>query len=345
MEAARTAVVDAYRGLLFAPPRVSAEVGDQRLVSTGGRIPWRFGRLPCLWSLAGIIGSGGACVGSGRVASGVRFRRGTGRSPYRSDGRRRGRCSGARRRCGRGHHRQRPAGVDAVVGDCSGSFAGRGTRFQPDSAARGGVRASPPDGNSAINVTVDGRSGSRCCWCRDRRPCDPLRPPGDFVRLDLTQHTSDNRRPEDALCARNSSGACGASGDRGQRDSPAQAASYDEPFFTTRDLTHLGAVALGDEAGRSSAGDLHAILLDRSRQLRRRQPSALRAITAPTSFSHRPLILWRVGGFVWLPGPVFRNVPEQWLHELTGGDVKGGMEFVARVAPQRRVAAAGRSPR
>ena len=33
--------------------------------------------------------------------------------------------------------------------------------------------------------------------------------------------------------------------------------------------------------------------------------------------------------------------PEQWLHELTGGDVEGGMEFVARVAPQRRVAAAG----
>ncbi len=39
-----------------------------------------------------------------------------------------------------------------------------------------------------------------------------------------------------------------------------------------------------------------------------------------------------------LPGMVDTRLLRSLLHELTGGDVEGGMEFVAGVAPQRRVA-------
>ena len=39
-------------------------------------------------------------------------------------------------------------------------------------------------------------------------------------------------------------------------DSPAQAAAYAEPFFTDRELQHLGAVLAGAEAGRRSEDDI-----------------------------------------------------------------------------------------
>jgi alanine dehydrogenase len=39
-------------------------------------------------------------------------------------------------------------------------------------------------------------------------------------------------------------------------DSPEQAADYDEPFFTDRALTHLGAVVAGEAAGRASDPDV-----------------------------------------------------------------------------------------
>lgn len=39
-------------------------------------------------------------------------------------------------------------------------------------------------------------------------------------------------------------------------DSPAQAAAYDAPFFTPRELTHLGAVIAGDTPGRTSDADV-----------------------------------------------------------------------------------------
>jgi ornithine cyclodeaminase len=39
-------------------------------------------------------------------------------------------------------------------------------------------------------------------------------------------------------------------------DSPAQAAAYDEPFFTNRPLTHLGAVLTGDVPGRRTVDDV-----------------------------------------------------------------------------------------
>jgi alanine dehydrogenase len=39
-------------------------------------------------------------------------------------------------------------------------------------------------------------------------------------------------------------------------DSPEQAAAYGEPFFTRRALTHLGAVIAGDEAGRRGERDI-----------------------------------------------------------------------------------------
>jgi hypothetical protein len=39
-------------------------------------------------------------------------------------------------------------------------------------------------------------------------------------------------------------------------DSPAQAAAYGAPFFTSRELTHLGAVLAGDAGGRRSDSDI-----------------------------------------------------------------------------------------
>jgi ornithine cyclodeaminase len=39
-------------------------------------------------------------------------------------------------------------------------------------------------------------------------------------------------------------------------DSPAQAAAYGAPFFTSRELTHLGAVIAGDAAGRGSDSEV-----------------------------------------------------------------------------------------
>jgi alanine dehydrogenase len=39
-------------------------------------------------------------------------------------------------------------------------------------------------------------------------------------------------------------------------DSPAQAAAYGAPFFTSRALTHLGAVIAGDAPGRGSESDI-----------------------------------------------------------------------------------------
>ena len=39
-------------------------------------------------------------------------------------------------------------------------------------------------------------------------------------------------------------------------DSPAQAAAYGEPFFTSRPLAHLGAIAAGQASGRRRADQL-----------------------------------------------------------------------------------------
>jgi len=39
-------------------------------------------------------------------------------------------------------------------------------------------------------------------------------------------------------------------------DSPAQAAAYGEPCFTARELTHLGAIAAGDSSGRSTQDEI-----------------------------------------------------------------------------------------
>jgi ornithine cyclodeaminase len=39
-------------------------------------------------------------------------------------------------------------------------------------------------------------------------------------------------------------------------DSPAQAAAYGAPFFTSRELTHLGAVIAGAARGRTSDADV-----------------------------------------------------------------------------------------
>jgi ornithine cyclodeaminase len=39
-------------------------------------------------------------------------------------------------------------------------------------------------------------------------------------------------------------------------DSPGQAAAYGEPFFTSRELTHLGAVLCNDTPGRTSDADI-----------------------------------------------------------------------------------------
>ena len=41
-----------------------------------------------------------------------------------------------------------------------------------------------------------------------------------------------------------------------------------------------------------------------------------------------------------LPGMVDTQLLRSLLHELTSGDVEGGMQFVASMAPQRRVATA-----
>ena len=254
VEAARTAVVDAYRGLLFAPPRVSAEVGDQRLVFTaggyrGGLVGFRvYGLWPGSSDQAVLVwdqdGSLRACVFGEELGA-----------------RRTGAIGGvavdvlARR--------------DAAVAGIIGSGRQAWTQLWAIAAVRllDEVRVFSPTrphveafarrarAELSINVTVaDGAEAAVAgaeivvLATRSDRPVissDWISPGTHVTTVGPKTRSAHEIPPELAERA-----AIVAS------DSPAQAASYDEPFFTTRDLTHLGAVASGDEAGRSSAGDL-----------------------------------------------------------------------------------------
>jgi alanine dehydrogenase len=254
VEAARKAVVDAYEGRLVAPPRLSAEVGDQRLVFTAGgyrdgSVGFRvYGLWPGSSDQAVLVwdrdGSLRACVVGEELGA-----------------RRTGAIGGvavdvlARR--------------DAAVVGIVGSGRQAWTQLWAIAAVRSleEVRVfSPTPANReafarraraelGLNVTVVDRAEAAVAGAeivvlatRSDRPVissDWISPGTHVTTVGPKTRSAHEIPPELAERA-----AIVVS------DSPAQAASSDEPYFTTRDLTHLGAVASGEGKGRTSSGDV-----------------------------------------------------------------------------------------
>jgi alanine dehydrogenase len=254
VRAARRALVDAYKGVLSAPPRLHAEVGERGLMFTaGGYVDGPVGfRVYGLWP-----GDSDQAVlvwdGNGRLAGCVV-----------------GAEIGARRTGALGG-----AAVDALARTNAASLGivGSGvqawTQLWAISAVRrlAGVRVFSPtrENRDAFARRAEAELGLSTTVCdsaeeavadtdlvvlatRSARPvieADWIRP-GTHVntvgpKLALV-HETPPELAESATAV--------------VTDSPEQAAAYGERFFTPRALTHLGGVIAGELPGRLSDGDV-----------------------------------------------------------------------------------------
>jgi alanine dehydrogenase len=254
VEAARRALVDAYRGELAAPPRLQAELGENTLVFTAGGYsagPVGF-RVYGLWP-----GDSDQAVlvwdGDGSLLGCVV-----------------GQELGARRTGALGG-----AAVDAlaraeasVVG-VVGSGAQAWTQLWAVTAVRppSEVRVFSPtyenreafarraSAELGLNATASGSAEEAVAGAdivvlatRSERPVVEagwIRPGTHVTTVGPKLAGASEIPPELADAA-----------DVLVSDSPQQAASYGTPFVTERELTHLGAVLAGDRPGRTSGDDL-----------------------------------------------------------------------------------------
>jgi len=254
LEAARRALIDAYRGRLAAPPRLHAELGEHGLVFTaGGYVDGPVGfRVYGLWP-----GDSDQAVlvwdGTGRLSGCVV-----------------GNELGARRTGALGG-----AAVDALARPDSttvgivGSGVQAWTQLWAISAVRSlsSVRIfSPtPDNRAAFAQRAQAKLGLSAAACdtaqdavadadivvlatRAERPVVDaawIRPGAHVNTVGpklATAHETPTKLADAAAVV--------------VTDSPEQAAGYGEPFFTSRPLTHLGAVLAGDASGRADDRDI-----------------------------------------------------------------------------------------
>lgn len=254
LEAARRALIDAYRGRLAAPPRLHAELGENGLVFTvGGYVDGPVGfRVYGLWP-----GDSDQAVlvwdGTGRLSGCVV-----------------GNELGARRTGALGG-----AAVDALARPDSATvgIVGSGVQAWTQLWAISAVRSlssvrifSPTPGNreafAGRALAELGLSAAACDTAEDA-----------VVDADIVVLATRAERPVvDAAWIRpgahvNTVGPKLASAHETPTkladaaavvvtDSPDQAAGYGEPFFTSRPLTHLGAVLAGDAPGRTDDRDI-----------------------------------------------------------------------------------------
>lgn len=254
VEAARRALVDAYRGVLAGPPRLRADFGDNALVFTAGG----YG--------AGLVGFRVYGLWPRRSDQAVLV--------WGSDGRLLG-CVvgdelGARRTGALGG-----AAVDALARPDAHTVAvvGSGRQAWTQLWALTAVRRidhvrvfSPTEGNrndfvhrareelaletAACDNPRDAVQDADIVILATRATAPVIDPqwisPGAHVSTVGPKGASAHETPPD-LAERAAAVVS---------DSPEQAADYGEPFFTERPLVHLGAVLSGEEAGRRSETDV-----------------------------------------------------------------------------------------
>ena len=254
LEAARRALIDAYRGRLAAPPRLHAELGENSLVFTvGGYVDGPVGfRVYGLWPgdsdqavlvwddtgrLSGcVVGNelgarrtgalGGAAVDAlarpdsatvGIVGSGVQaWTQLWAISAVRS-------LSSVR--------------IFSPTPDNREAFAGRAlAELGLSAAACDTAQDAVADADIVVLATRAERPVVDAAWIRPGAHVNTVGP-----KLASAHETPTKLADAAAVVV---------------TDSPDQAAGYGEPFFTSRPLTHLGAVLAGDAPGRADDRDI-----------------------------------------------------------------------------------------
>ena len=254
LEAARRALIDAYRGRLAAPPRLHAELGENGLVFTvGGYVDGPVGfRVYGLWP-----GDSDQAVlvwdGTGRLSGCVV-----------------GNELGARRTGALGG-----AAVDALARPDSATvgIVGSGVQAWTQLWAISAVRSlssvrifSPtPDNREAFAgraLAELGLSAAACDTAQDAVADADIvvlatraeRPVVDAAWIRPGAHV--NTVGPKLASAHETPTKLADAAAVVVTDSPDQAAGYGEPFFTSRPLTHLGAVLAGDAPGRADDRDI-----------------------------------------------------------------------------------------
>ena len=254
LEAARRALIDAYRGRLAAPPRLHAELGEHGLVFTvGGYVDGPVGfRVYGLWP-----GDSDQAVlvwdGTGRLSGCVV-----------------GNELGARRTGALGG-----AAVDALARPDSATvgIVGSGVQAWTQLWAISAVRSlssvrifSPtPDNREAFAgraLAELGLSAAACDTAQDAVADADIvvlatraeRPVVDAAWIRPGAHV--NTVGPKLASAHETPTKLADAAAVVVTDSPDQAAGYGEPFFTSRPLTHLGAVLAGDAPGRADDRDI-----------------------------------------------------------------------------------------
>jgi alanine dehydrogenase len=254
VRAARRALVDAYRGVLAAPPRVHADLGERGLVFTaggyvGGPVGFRvYGLWPgdsdqavLIWDSNGRLAG---CVVGSEIGA-----------------RRTGALGGAAA--------DALARANAATLGMVGSGVQAWTQLWAISAVRrlAGVRVFSPtrENREAFARRAEAELGLSAAACdtaeeavadtdlvvlatRSERPVIEagwIRP-GSHVNTVGPKLASAHETPPELA----------ESASAVVTDSPEQAAGYGEPFFTPRALTHLGGVLTGDSPGRTSDDEI-----------------------------------------------------------------------------------------
>jgi ornithine cyclodeaminase/alanine dehydrogenase-like protein (mu-crystallin family) len=254
VRAARQAVVDAYRGLLAAPPRRRADFGDNALVFTaGGYVGGPVGvRVYGLWR-----GDSDQVVlvweGDGRLRGCV-----VGRElGARRTGALGGAAVDALARAdassvgiiGSGVQAWTQLWAIAAVRPLTGvqifsptrehreTFARRvGTELELEAAPSDTAEEAVVDADLVVLATRSERPVIEADWVRPGTHLNTIGP-----KLASAHETPPQLAQRAAAFV---------------SDSPDQAAAYGEPFFTPRALTHLGAVIAGDHPGRTTDNDI-----------------------------------------------------------------------------------------
>ncbi len=252
--AARTALVDSYRGLLASPPRLYAQLGEAALVFTAGGYPTRsigfrvYGTWPGDSDQAVLVWDSAGCLSGCIVGTELGARR-----------------TGALGAAAVDALARPEASVVGVIGSGRQAWtqlwALTGVRrpsevrvFSPNAAHRQAFaeRARTEFGLNAIALTG---------------PRDVVRGADIVVLATRSEHpvvdaewveagTHINTVGPKTLSAHEAPTELVAAARMVVSDSPTQANAYGEPFFTDRDLIHLGAVLSGDVPGRQSDTDI-----------------------------------------------------------------------------------------
>ncbi len=252
--AARSALAAAWRGDLAAPPRLHASIGGVSLAFTAGGFPGGplgfrvYGSWPgspdqavLLWDGAGrltavIAGTelGARRTGAlGGVAAGLLAPDGPVTAAVIGSGTQAWAqlwaCSAVRQ--------FREVRVYSPTAGHAAGFAERARRdLRLPAQAAGSARAAVAGANLVLVATAAGSPVLDADWIG----------PGTHVSTVGPKFAGRSEIPAE-LASR---------ADVVVSDSPQQAAAYGEPFFTSRPLTHLGAIVAGREAGRGGRGQV-----------------------------------------------------------------------------------------